>query len=212
MDTVDEESENNDDESDQEGGSIQEDEPDAFEDVGEEDEDDFIIEDDDNVDLAELKQGIPLHLTAHGRMKLKDVFKIAIGWFVQKKINPAFPMEDELYRLAFQKLDDEVQGLSSSKFTSSVWRTKFTLALKARPRIVPVMLGDRFAIGNPGCDACGRQSHPASYQISFEGKPYHPETLESISDDDSDDEEDDVDRDIVGREIPKEHHTWNVGV
>lgn len=184
--------------------------------AGEEDED-FIVDDpegDETVVLANMQ--VPLHLTAHGRMKPRELFKYVVEWMIQKKINPTFQMDDEIYRLAFLKLDDEVQGLSSSKFESSVWRKDFRFALRARPRLIAVNLsaGDRIVLGMPGCDACGRQSHPATFQVSFEGKPYQKETLENVSDDDDSDIEgpDDLDYDAQGHQIAKEGKSWNLGI
>jgi hypothetical protein len=176
-------------------------------------DEDFIVEDPEVEDEEALPDvQVPLHLTAFGRMKPKELFKYVVEWMVQKKINPAFRMEDEIYRLAFRKLDDEVQGLSDSKFTSSTWRQDFTFALRARPRMSAVQLS--FGEWDGGCEACGRQSHPASFKVQFEGKPYNMETLENVSDDEDSGEDDDDHEsvDANGRVIPSEDRKWFVGV
>ncbi|KAI3475581.1 hypothetical protein L1887_63011 [Cichorium endivia] len=100
-----------------------------------EDDEDFIEEGDD--DVLGVPEGIPLKYTRYASMKAKDLWKFAIEWMVQKKINPAFAMDDEIYTLTFQKLDDEVSGLAGSKFMSSAWNAEFTSAVRSRPAIEP---------------------------------------------------------------------------
>jgi hypothetical protein len=179
-------------------------------------DEDFIEEDTGTTDPIAL----PMEFSSHSRMKARDLFKYAVEWMVQKKINPGFQKDDELYRISFLKLEDEVQGLAGSKFTSSIWRQQFTLALKARPgiKIIELTSGAKTVLGWPGCEACGRTSHPATYMIQFHGKPYVRNTLEvveSCSDDDDDDDEDEDNGkcyDEQGREIPEDSRTWNIGV
>lgn len=43
------------------------------------------------------------------------------------------------------------------------------------------------------CDACNRSGHPATWEIQFQGKPYHRETLEDVANDDDEGENEDSD-------------------
>lgn len=185
-----------------------------------EDDEDFIEEGDD--DTLGVPDGIPLKFTRYGSMKAKELWKFAIEWMVQKKINPAFAMDDEIYELTFKKLDDEVSGLADSKFQSSAWKNDFTTALRARPEIQE----NPTDIELDKCDACNRSRHPVKYRVQFMGKPYHRSTLEEVGkDDDDDDEEDDSNTsdsdkpsnddnpsyDAQGREIAPANTVWYVG-
>jgi hypothetical protein len=164
-------------------------------------------------------------------MKAKDLWKFAIEWMVQKKINPAFAMDDEIYTLTFQKLDDEVSGLVGSKFASSAWRPDFTIALRSRPEIAYTTI-DRHSAEHAyrdKCDACNRSGHPATSEVQFQGKPYNRNTLDEVGKDDDDDDEDDEDDDednsdsdedssgdrpdydAQGREVPPANRVWYVG-
>jgi hypothetical protein len=195
-----------------------------------EDDEDFIEEGDD--DTLGVPDGIPLAFTRYASMKAKDLWKFAIEWMVQKKINPAFAMDDEIYTLTFQKLDDEVSGLVGSKFASSAWRPDFTIALRSRPEIAYTTI-DRHSAEHAyrdKCDACNRSGHPATSEVQFQGKPYNRHTLDEVgkADDDDDDEDNDdeddnsdsdndfssgdrPDYDAQGREVPPANKTWYVG-
>ena len=193
-----------------------------------EDDEDFIEEGDD--DTLGVPDGIPLAFTRYASMKAKDLWKFAIEWMVQKKINPAFAMDDEIYTLTFQKLDDEVSGLVGSKFASSAWRPEFTIALRSRPEIAYTTI-DRHSAEHAyrdKCDACNRTGHPATSEVQFQGKPYNRNTLDEVGKDDDDDDEDDddddessdsegdtsgdrPDYDAQGREVPPANRVWYVG-
>lgn len=197
--------------------------------ANEQDEDFIEAEDEaEGGTLGRPDHNIPIQFTHYARMKPKELFEYAVEWMVQKKINPAFTMDDELYTLTFRKLDDEVKGLAGSKFTSAAWTEQFTYALRARPDIAYEPLdrsGEHYM--NDHCDACNRSGHPATYRIQFQGKPYYRETLEEIntevegedsdsdSDSDSDDQKDDEDNtaawDSDGREIVPVTHVFFVG-
>ena len=185
-----------------------------------ENDEDFLVEEGEDDPLG-IPEGIPLEFTRYASMRGKELFKFAILWMVQKKINPGFDMNAEIFSLTFRKLDDEVRGLAGSKFTSSVWRPEFTIALEARPVI---------AYHRPGgalrdkCDACNRSSHPATYEIQFQKKPYHRDTLEDVDNNDDDDEDDDdeedsesenaadtPDYDSQGRKVVPENTVFYVG-
>lgn len=190
---------------------------------------DFIESEDEAEDgiLGAPDTNVPIQFTRYARMKPKELFQFAVEWMVQKKINPAFSMDDEIYGLTFRKLDDEVKGLAGSKFTSSAWTEEFTFALRARPDIAYEPLdrsGEHYLSDH--CDACNRSGHPATYQIQFQGKPYHLENLEEVnndaeddsdSDDGSDDDTNPSDEDnnptwdAQGREIVPATKTFYVG-
>jgi len=196
--------------------------------AADEDDEDFIEEGED--DTLGVPDGIPLAFTRYASMKAKDLWKFAIEWMVQKKINPAFAMDDEIYTLTFQKLDDEVSGLVGSKFASSAWRPDFTIALRSRPEIAYTTI-DRHSAEHAyrdKCDACNRTGHPATSEVQFQGKPYNRNTLDEVGkDDDDDDDEDDnddddsgsdedssgdhPDYDAQGREVPPANRVWYVG-
>ncbi|KAK3110018.1 hypothetical protein LTR53_016132 [Teratosphaeriaceae sp. CCFEE 6253] len=150
----------------------------------EEEDDAFIDSDVDGDDtLGAPDAAMPLAFTRQASSKPKELFKHAVEWFVQRKINPGFNMHDELYELTFRKLDDEVQGLAGSKFKSAAWTPAFTAAITGRPEIAIEAL-DRHSDEhylNDKCDACNRSGHPATFQIQFQGRPYHPQTLEEVS-------------------------------
>lgn len=161
------------------------------EDANTEDED-FIDDEDDTIGVPdEALAQIPLEFTRASRKPLKAHFKDAIEWLVHRKINPAFERDNEVYGNAWRRLSDEVTGLANSKFVSSVWKPEFYKALRARPYIVQQELGAGFALHFENCQACGRSGHPATWSISFHGKPYNSKTLDEVESEseDSDDQE-----------------------
>ena len=184
-------------------------------------DDEFVEEEDDDQNLLGVPAGVPLEFTRYASMKPKELFKYAVEWMVQKKINPAFQMNDGIYDLTFRKLDDEVKGLAGSKFKSAAWTLPFTMALNARPDIAYEHIDRSEAehFMRDTCDACNRTNHPATYQIQFQGRPYHPESLEEVAgneDDEDDDsstarESDDPDYDYQGREISPVNKIYYVG-
>ena len=186
---------------------------DALDMFQEDDEDEgFVVEEgEEEEDTLGVPVQLPLQFSNVSRMKGQDLFKYAIEWIVQKKINPAFAINDEIYDLVFRKLDDEVKGLAGSKFTSSVWTPNFTKALKARPDIVLLELSKEVrAVMSPHCEACNRRTHPATWSIQFTGKPYHHSNLEELSDNDGE-EGNGVTYDSDGRSLPDEDVTYAVG-
>ena len=107
---------------------------------------------------------------------------------VQKKINPAFAMTDDVYRISFQRLDDLVRGMGGSKFQSSAWTSKFLQSLRSHP------VFDHHRFTNSGlmhdrCDACNRSGHPATWEVRFMGPRYENQTLEEESDAESEEED-----------------------
>jgi len=154
------------------------------------DEEDFVIED----DTLGVPVELPFEFSQYASMKASDLFRYAVEWMVQKKINPAFAMEDELYQLAFRRLDDAVQGLGNSKYQSSAWVPEFLTSLRARPEISSHQFMNDGMLRDH-CDACNRSNHPATWEVQFNGNSYDKETLEEHSDgeeesdDDGDEEE-----------------------
>lgn len=177
--------------------------------------DDFITDDDDAPLGAPVD--IPLEFTSHAHKPLKDQFPFAIEWLVHSRIDPAFERKDPVYVNAWRKLDDEVNGLANSKFTSSAWKLDFSRALKARPGL------ESFSLGHSGldlfgtCEACGRSGHPSTFKIVFSGSAYHKDTLAEVeSDSSSNDEDGDGDDDAAsvdaqGMPLPPTTKEWHVG-
>lgn len=155
-------------------------------------DEDFIDDEDDTIGVPdEALAQIPLEFTRASRKPLKAHFKDAIEWLVHRKINPAFDRDNEVYVNAWRRLSDEVTGLANSKFVSSVWRPDFYRALRARPYIIQQELGAGFKTDFEYCQACGRSGHPATWSISFQGKPYDNKTLDEIDSDSEDSDEGD---------------------
>ncbi|EON96184.1 hypothetical protein UCRPA7_8324 [Phaeoacremonium minimum UCRPA7] len=184
----------------------------------ESDLDDFVVEDDEGpIGVPDHLLEIPLQFTAHAHKPLKEHFKDVIEWLVHRRINPSFDRENQVYRIAWGKLNDEVSGLAQSKFASSAWRPDFIRTMRARPRILQAELPPGHLSELHGtCDACGRSNHPASWVISFAGSPYDKDTLDDLESDDEDEDDDEdgeghVDYDENGNRLPPESKEWFVG-
>ena len=171
---------------------------------------DFITDDDEEPPNLE---DMPLEFTLLAHKTIKEHFKDVVEWMVHKKLNPAFSRDDEIYRIAFRKVDDVVKGYAGSKFISSIWREDFQRALKARPGFNEV--GESAGALSLGCQACGRSTHPATFRVSFKGKPYDPETLENLREDDDTtgdyDDDDDRSYDIDGNVLPSTEREFYIG-
>jgi hypothetical protein len=192
--------------------------------MDDDDIEDFVVDDDEAPLGVPHQLLIPLELTQGGHRPLKDHFRDALEWLVQKRLNPGFNQNDPVYIQAFRKLEDEVTGLANSKFASSAWKPDFQRALRARPFLNSYELpkGSSFLLPQ-SCEACGRRGHPATWRLVFLGAPYHRNTLDVIEqdddedgddddeDDDEDDPEDDLDIDENGNPIPPETKEWYVG-
>ncbi|KAJ5188454.1 hypothetical protein N7472_007468 [Penicillium cf. griseofulvum] len=177
-------------------------------------EDDFVLEDEHEFGVP--TEEIPFEFTRHAYKQPKEYFRDVIGWMVQNKLNPAFPRSDDMYKMAFMKLEDEVKGRAGSQLISSVWNPSFVYALQARPHIEIAAFPTE---ENHSCDACRRSGHPASSDIKLYGKAYSLRTLEPLEDDndDSDDREDSStkddgkERDRDGHVIPPENVRYYLG-
>lgn len=151
-------------------------------------EDDFLDDENDTVGVDLGVAGVPLELTYHANKKPFGHFKAEVEWMVHNKLNPAFDRHDEIYLLAHDKLDKEVEQFGSAKFSSSVWKEPFVKALKSRPDFYRVDVPTMF---ERKCDACQRSNHPPKHRVTFTGKPYDRDTLETICHNDNDDSEED---------------------
>ncbi|KAL9018032.1 MAG: hypothetical protein Q9185_004634 [Variospora sp. 1 TL-2023] len=143
-------------------------------------EQDFVDDDNDSGTLGAPADfsSIPLEFTRHAHKKPIEHFKDVVEWMVHNKLNPAFARNDPVYTISCRKLDDVVQGFAGSKFISSAWRPEFSAALKKYPEAVRIDVPTMF---DQKCEACGRSGHPAKHQLTFQGKPYHRESLEAAS-------------------------------
>ncbi|CAI7655533.1 unnamed protein product [Penicillium glandicola] len=165
-------------------------------------EDDFVLEDETN-DLGVPTEEIPFEFTRHAYKQPKEYFRDVIGWMVQNKLNPAFPRSDDMYKMAFMKLEDEVKGRAGSQLISSVWNPSFVYALQARPHMdISAFPTEE----NHPCDACRRSGHPASSDVKLYGKAYSLRTLEPLEDESNSDDGDDGSNNDDGQERDRDGH------
>ncbi|KAJ9644970.1 hypothetical protein H2204_001432 [Knufia peltigerae] len=179
------------------------------------DEDDF-IEDDSTGRLARPHPDIPLQFTSFASAKPRELFPHIIEWLVKNKIAPAFSRDDELYTLAFSRVDAQVKTQAGSRLISAAWGTDFKNTILARPTMKVVALPGADEDNIRTCDACNRVNHPARYEFKFSGEPYYQKTLEPVdmsSSDDEDDEERDNDAtyDEQGHLLPSEQRRFYLG-
>ncbi|EFX00426.1 putative transcription factor iiic-like protein [Grosmannia clavigera kw1407] len=202
------------------------------EDESEEDDEDFI--DDSHVGLIGepdeemLRREMPLQFTSQSRQPLKNHFKDAIEWLVHRRIDRGGAQnDDEIYRLAWDRLDRELGGRAQSRFISSSWTPAFRGALQARPYMDSYNLRPgKYSGGTEGsltsdtdvCHACGRSNHPASYMVLFSGPVYDLNTLDDVDDGGDEDgegegngEEDEEPVDMHGNPIAPVSQRWLVG-
>jgi Domain of unknown function (DUF4211) len=182
-------------------------EPEAS-DNGEDVEDDF-IENDSPGSQRLPHPDIPLEFTSYASSKPKELFPHIIEWLVKNKIAPAFSRDDQLWQLAFDKVNDQVHAQAGSRLISAAWNATFKHSLLARPGIrVETLPGfEEFRT----CDACNKTNHPALYDFIFSGQAYDKGTLE-VMEKDSDVENEDDDnssRDEQGRPLaPATQHFY----
>ncbi|KAL8698446.1 MAG: hypothetical protein Q9201_006571 [Fulgogasparrea decipioides] len=150
-------------------------------------EQDFVDDEDATIGAPVGLYEIPLEFTGYAHKKPIEYFKDVVEWMVHNKLNPAFARNDEVYRIAVRKLDDEAQTYAGSKFMSAAWKAEFTKALKKYPELTSTVVPTMF---DQKCEACGRSRHPAKHRLVFSGKPYYRESLEDISTDEDDSGED----------------------
>jgi uncharacterized protein DUF4211 len=165
---------------------------------GEEYDDDFVDDTLGAPDPDEIRAQMPAKFSNLATADLDELFSLAVEWLIQNRINPGFGRHSESYDIAWRRLDDEISGLVSSKFKSSIWKANFVICLEARPFVN--FVHERADIISSDCQACGKTSHSATYTMTFDGGPYDPDSLEELVKAD----EDDVDVDYKGREIPEQ--------
>ncbi|KAJ9495591.1 hypothetical protein H2202_008879 [Exophiala xenobiotica] len=180
-----------------------------------EDEDDF-VEEDSTGRLGRPHPDIPLQFTSFASAKPRELFPHIIEWLVKNKIAPAFSRDDELYRLAFSRIDDQVKAQAGSRLISSAWGADFKRTILARPTMKVVALPGEDEDNIRTCDACNRTNHPARYEFLFSGEPYYQKTLEPVDDWDDDDDveadrDDDATYDELGHLLPPENRRFYLG-
>ncbi|KAK5049126.1 hypothetical protein LTR84_005549 [Exophiala bonariae] len=179
----------------------------------EEDEDDFVVE--DTVGRhGRPNSAIPLQFTSFASAKPRELFIHIIEWLVKNKIAPAFSRQDELYDLAFNRIDDQVKAQAGSRLISAAWGTEFKRAILARPNMKVSIMGGTDEENERNCDACNRTKHPARYEFVFSGQPYYKKTLEPLDHSDDEGEEsdhNDFDRDEEGHSLPSATHRFYLG-
>ncbi|KAJ5717162.1 hypothetical protein N7488_002808 [Penicillium malachiteum] len=167
-------------------------------------DDDFVL-DDENTPLG-VPTDIPFEFTRHAYKKPKDYFRDVVSWMIHNRLDPAFPREDDMYKMAFMKLEDEVKGRAGSQLISSVWDADFRYALLARPHIeiTAYPTDDCHA-----CDACKRSGHPASSDMKLYGKPYSLQTLEPLKDSEEDQSRESVESDSNENSEDESEHDYD---
>ncbi|KEF55518.1 uncharacterized protein A1O9_08268 [Exophiala aquamarina CBS 119918] len=176
----------------------------------EEDEDDFVIEDSIGR-LGRPNSDMPLQFTSFASAKPRELFVHIIEWLVKNKIAPAFSREDELYTLAFSRVDDQVKAQAGSRLISAAWGNEFKRAILARPAMKVSMLPGSDEDNVRTCDACNRLNHPARYEFVFSGQPYFKKTLEPVDSSSDEGYEDELDRDEEGHTLPSETRRFYLG-
>lgn len=178
----------------------------------EEDESDFVVEDSAGRH-GRPNSAIPLQFTSFASAKPRELFIHIIEWLVKNKIAPAFSRQDELYELAFSRIDDQVKAQAGSRLISAAWGTEFKRAILARPEMKVSVMPGTDEENERNCDACNRTNHPARYEFVFSGQPYFKKTLEPLdhSDDEDDYSHDDVEHDEAGHPIPSASRRFYLG-
>ena len=174
-----------------------------------EDEDTF-IEEDSAGRRGRPHPDIPLEFTHFASAKPSELFIHVIEWLVKNKLSPAFARGDDLYRLAMNRVDDQVKAQAGSRLISSAWNATFKFTILARPEIlIDAFSGD----DERACDACNKSNRPARYEFVLSGDAYSKNTLEPVND--SDDEEDEYDdgasRDEAGHVLAKREQHFYLG-
>ena len=160
----------------------------------------FVVADEDDHENVDEQIPIEFQIT---RLKNQDLFRIVVERLVHKELGGNG--DSELYQRAWRRLHDEMHTLANSKFLSSSWTPKFSRALKARPGIHSQPLPQGSSVLFDACEACGRSKHPATWRISFVGRPLDENTLDAVSQD----EDGDVDAD--GLSVVEEDFEFHVG-
>ena len=194
----------------------------AEEEQGEQELEDDFIEDDTPSRSRLPHPDIPLEFTSYASAKPRELFPHIIDWLVKNKVAPAFGRHDQLYKLAFDRIDDQVKAQAGSRLISSSWIADFKYAILARPQMkVSYVPYDEDSIHT--CDACARTNHPATYEFTFSDLPYDKDSLEPLDHDSTLDADADSDSsntaadpnathyDAAGHALLPESHTFYLG-
>jgi len=182
------------------------------------DGDDNFIEDDEHEEPEASRRprsDIPLEFTPWMTAKPRELFPHIIEWLVKNKIAPAFPRDDDIFKLAFQRVNDQVAAQAGSRLISSAWNAEFRNTILARPDIaIALMPGDED--DRDTCDACNKSNHPARYDFVLSGQAYNMKTLEPIekdsdAEDDDGDNRDDASVDEKGRVLASQTRHFHLG-
>ena len=170
------------------------------------DESEFIVEEDEGTLGAPVD--LPLEFSLQ-TMKPKHLFRFVIEWMVQKKLNPGFQIDSDVYSIALLRLDNFARGMGSSKYTSSAWTARFLNSLKMRPNLIESRIVGS-SIFHDRCDACNRSGHPATFEVRFDGSTYNQSTLDDDEDETEDSEEEDSERERR-RRVASPNTTFFIG-
>ncbi|KAH8117556.1 hypothetical protein DFH11DRAFT_1575762 [Phellopilus nigrolimitatus] len=157
----------------------------------EEEIDDFIVEDGDDVPVAN-----PVAFSMNTHQDLVHHFKIVCQYFVHLAVSS----EEARLKIADRLIDDEYfsvpltiarQKLSDIRdsIASSVWRPPYKKALQTYPEFVLTNLD--FAI--PQCDACHLGGRMSKFVGRLSGTPYDRKTFQALDFEESSDDSDNVD-------------------
>lgn len=178
------------------------------------DDDNFVIDDDDEAEPETSRRprpDIPLEFTQWMKAKPRELFPHIVEWLVKNKIAPAFPRDDDLFRLAFQRVNDQVSAQAGSRLISSAWNAEFKYTILARPQIAIGAMPGSDEDNIRCCDACNKTNRPARYDFVVTGEAYNKETLEPVEHDSEDEDRGNADVDEKGRIIASETKHFYLG-
>lgn len=175
-------------------------------------EDDF-IEDDTSGRLGRPHPDIPLEFTHFASARPRELFPHIIEWLVKNKLAPAFARHDDMFTLAFDRVDDQVKAQAGSRLISAAWNAEFKYTIQARPQMsISALPGlDEDLIRS--CDACNKANRPARYDFILSGDAYFSHSLEPVdtSDDEDDDDAVEVERDEGGHLLASQDRHFYLG-
>ncbi|KAH8880447.1 hypothetical protein GQ53DRAFT_774183 [Thozetella sp. PMI_491] len=209
--------------------------------AGENNEDDDIAEDnsdednpDDQDDEAPQYTGprladMPFSHSADAHRPPDEQFYICVEWLVSFLLNPRAEetRKDAKYLMAWDKVNQLLEGLAHSTYISTSWKADFVKTLRARPKMESFEIDAVTAIANgiDHCTGCNRTNHPVKFMVSFQGRPYNQSTarhridrfLEEVEQpgdvDDGEDQDGDGSQqyDEEGRKVEPETRQWYLG-
>lgn len=171
--------------------------------------DDDFVEDDTTGRLNRPHPDIPLEFTHWASAQPRELFPYIIEWLVKNKLAPAFSRHDDIFKLAFDRIDDQVRGHAGSRLISSAWNAEFKWMILARPDMAIVALPGLDEDLIRSCDACNKANRPARYDFVLTGDAYYKDSLEPV--DNSDDEDAGNDYDEAGHELASQDRHFYLG-